>query len=123
MIRKALISCTASFHLMLIGLGTAGLSYSAETVGNAAVGAEKIYSLAEVAGHSQREDCWMAIGGEVYNLSAYLPQHPSNPAIVLPWCGKEATQAYRTKNRGRPHTSNADQLLSKYRIGKLGDAR
>ena len=61
----------------------------------------------------------MAIRGSVYDLSAYLPEHPSRPELVLTWCGKEATEAYNTKNKGRPHSPYADELLKKYRIGKL----
>jgi cytochrome b involved in lipid metabolism len=80
------------------------------------------YSLAEVAHHTAANDCWMAIDGQVFDLSAYVPQHPANPSVLLPWCGKEASTAYHTKNRGRPHSPYADQLLSKYRIGALDDA-
>ena len=65
------------------------------------------------------DNCWMAIRGTVYDLSAYLPRHPSPPEIVLPWCGKEATEAYDTKTKGRPHSAYADELLAKYRIGIL----
>jgi len=61
----------------------------------------------------------MIIAGEVYDFSAYLPKHPSNPRYVLPWCGKEASEAYRTKTTGRSHSSRADQLLPAYRIGRL----
>lgn len=39
------------------------------------------------------------------------------------WCGKEATDAYRTKTKGRPHSPYADQLLPTYRIGQLTDTR
>ena len=61
----------------------------------------------------------MAIRGGVYDLSAYLPEHPSRPELVLPWCGKEATEAYNTKTKGRPHSPYSDELLNKYRIGKF----
>jgi len=79
------------------------------------------YTLAEVARHGSESDCWMAIHGQVYDLSAYLPEHPTRPSIILPWCGKEATEAYDTKTRGRPHSPGADQLLEQYRIGVLKD--
>lgn len=80
---------------------------------------EKRYTLSEVAIHNRAEDCWMAIRGVVYDLTAYLPQHPTNPEIVVPSCGQEATVAYTTKNRGRPHSPYADGLLQRYRIGTL----
>lgn len=81
--------------------------------------AARALSLAEVAAHAVPEDCWMAIDGQVYDVSAYLPEHPSRPAIVLPWCGREASEAYRTKGKGRPHSPDADRLLATFRIGRL----
>lgn len=77
------------------------------------------FTLAEVAAHARADDCWMAIGGEVYDITAYVERHPSEPELLLPWCGREATEAYRTKTRGRPHSARADALLPQYRIGTL----
>ena len=74
-------------------------------------------SLAEVARHASAEDCWMAIHGTVYNLTAYLPEHPSQPSFILPWCGREATEAYQTKTRGRTHSPQADQALADFSMG------
>jgi cytochrome b involved in lipid metabolism len=74
-------------------------------------------SLAEVARHARAEDCWMAIYGTVYDLTVYLPEHPSKPSIILPWCGKDATEAYQTKTRVRAHSPQADQELAIFAIG------
>lgn len=80
---------------------------------------EQTIGLAQLARHGTPGDCWMAIRGEVYDLSAYLPLHPSRPEVVEPWCGKEASEAYNTKTKGRRHSGAADQLLRDYRIGSL----
>jgi cytochrome b involved in lipid metabolism len=80
---------------------------------------EQRYTLADVARHATEADCWMAINGVVYDFTAYLPDHPSRPSVILPWCGKEATEAYKTKTKGRPHSPGADQLLPTYRLGLL----
>ena len=85
----------------------------------AAAAAARRITLAEVARHAVESDCWMAIDGLVYDFTAYLPDHPSRPSIVLPWCGKDASEAYRTKTKGRPHSPEADQMLPAYRIGTL----
>lgn len=77
------------------------------------------FTLAEVAAHARADDCWMAIAGEVYDITAYVERHRSEPELLLPWCGREATEAYRTKTRGRPHSARADGLLVQYRIGTL----
>ncbi len=61
----------------------------------------------------------MAIRGSVYDLATYLPSHPSRPQAIEPWCGKDATDAYNTKTKGRQHSNRADILLLKYRIGRF----
>jgi cytochrome b involved in lipid metabolism len=121
--RKFFLTSTVLFWLAVVVFWGAA-TWLPENAGQASVAAaEKSYPLAEIARHATPNDCWMAIGGAVYDLSAYLPQHPSDPALVLPWCGKEATEPYRTKTKGRPHSPYADQLLAKYRIGQVSDAR
>jgi cytochrome b involved in lipid metabolism len=77
------------------------------------------YRLDEIARHDRAADCWMAIDGAVYDLTGYLPQHPTKPEVIVPYCGKDATFAYGTKNRSRPHSSYADGLLRSYRIGTV----
>jgi len=85
----------------------------------AADAGQRLITAAELARHNRPEDCWMAIRGAIYDLSAYLPEHPSRPEIIEPWCGKEASEAYATKTVGRPHSPHADRLLERYRIGRL----
>lgn len=111
------IVSTVAFVLAVGAFWGASILIPADPPLNAA--GKRIYTLAEVAKHERPQDCWMTIAGGVYDLSSYLPLHPSDPAIVTPWCGKEATEAYRTKTKGRPHSTYADQLLPKYRIGNL----
>jgi hypothetical protein len=76
-------------------------------------------ALSEVAQHASAGSCWMAIQGQVYDLTAYLPEHPTQPSVILPWCGQEASEAYQTKNKGRAHSPRADRLLADYPIGVL----
>ena len=35
-------------------------------------------------------------------MGAYLLSILPAPALVLPWCGKEASEAYATKGQGKP---------------------
>lgn len=118
MTRKLFFFATALFWLAVLSIW-AGSRWWPAPDGEAPVVAQKGYLLAEVARHASGDDCWMAINGNVYDLTAYLPEHPSRPSIILPWCGKEASEAYRTKTRGRPHSPEAEQLLVTYRIGLL----
>jgi len=121
MTRKLFIYSTLVFWIVVTGLAMTSLFRMPEKPGAAETG-EKIITPAELAAHATPENCWMAIRGAVHDVSAYLPEHPSRPDIVLPWCGKESTEAYETKMKGRPHSPYADELLANYRIGTLGKA-
>lgn len=81
---------------------------------------DRTVSAPELARHATPADCWMAIEGQVYDLSAYLPQHPSEPAQIEPWCGRDATEGWTTKGMGRAHSARAAAMLPRYRIGRLG---
>lgn len=81
--------------------------------------AERAYTLAQVGEHAKLEDCWMAIRGQVYDLTAYIPQHPTSRRVLQPWCGTDATEGMDDKGIGRPHSEHAWGLLAKYRIGRL----
>ena len=118
--KKLFISSTLLFGIAVAGFWLAA-ALSPEPVGQTAVAAptEKQYSLQDVAKHATPSDCWMSINGQVYDFTAYLPGHPADPAVIQPWCGKDASEAYRTKTRGRPHSPYADTLLPRYRIGAL----
>lgn len=77
------------------------------------------YRLEEVALHASPEDCWLVIDGLVYELTDYLDEHPAPAGVIEPWCGREASQAYHTKQRGRAHGALADRLLADFLRGRL----
>lgn len=116
MMRRLYFVATLMFWLAFTAFWGAGLWMHAEQQ-TAARSTMRVYGLDEVTKHSKPDDCWMAIGGNIYDLTAYLPQHPTRADVIVPWCGKEATVAYNTKNRSRPHSSYASNLLQQYRIG------
>jgi len=116
--KRLYLVATAVFWLAVAGFWGASLWLPEEGSTVLAAGDRRV-SADELARHARPDDCWMAIRGSVYDLGAYLPQHPSPPDVVLPWCGREATQAYLTKTRGRAHSPYADELLARYRIGVL----
>ena len=118
--KKLFISSTLLFGIAVTGFWLAA-ALAPEPVGQRAVAApaDKQYSLQDVAKHATPGDCWMGINGQVYDFTTDRPGHPADPAVIQPWCGKDASEAYRTKTRGRPHSPYADTLLPKYRIGAL----
>lgn len=83
------------------------------------VQAQNSYSLDEIELHQTPEDCWMAIEGQVYDLSNYLPDH-DRFLDIRQWCGQDATEDYNTKaGMNRDHSSRADEMLAAYLIGEL----
>lgn len=121
MMRKLFIFASALFWVAIFTTWAAS-SRAPGSPAESAAAADRRISLDEVARHAVADDCWMVINGVVYDITSYLPEHPSNPRIVVPWCGKEASDAYRTKTRGRAHSVEADALLNNYRIGVVGAA-
>ena len=84
-------------------------------------GADRAYTMEEVARHDSGESCWYVIEGKVYDVTGYVPRHPTPPTVLLPWCGKEATEGMRTKGYGRDHSAGAWEMLEQYRIGTLAE--
>lgn len=80
--------------------------------------AKPVYTLEEVARHSSEASCWLVIEGKVYDVTGYVPRHPAPKAVILRWCGKEATEGMRTKGYGADHTPAAWGMLDEYLIGE-----
>ena len=117
--RQLFIIATASFWLLLLGFASSDRSLPSQVQAPLPVASGDFRTLGEVARHKTVDDCWMAINGEVYDLSSYLPEHPSEPEIIVAWCGREASGAYRTKMKNRTHSARADRQLAEYRIATL----
>lgn len=45
--------------------------------------ATKEYEMEEVQKHNTEDDCWLVIGEKVYDVTAYLPEHPGGADIML----------------------------------------
>lgn len=83
------------------------------------VDAVKTITLGEIAKHADKTDCWMAIEGNVYDVSAFVPKHPGEDAILL-GCGKDATEMFNKRpNDGTSHSDRARTQLANFLIGKL----
>lgn len=78
------------------------------------------YSLDDVAIHASADDCWMVIGGGVYDVTEYIAAEKHGPAIAQ-GCGVDATEGFETRpmGSGTPHSANARAMMQKYYIGDL----
>ena len=60
----------------------------------------KTYSLADVATHNNKTDCWFVVNANVYNVTGYENSHPGGAQNITNFCGKDAT-AYFTAEKKR----------------------
>ncbi len=124
MSKRLFFVSTALFWVLLAGVSVSALLGTPDpALAEGQGGKTRVISATELARHASAKDCWMAIRGAVYDVTAYLPQHPTPPEIINAWCGKEATEAYNTKGVGRPHGQYTDQMLDAYKIGEFRKKR
>ena len=134
------VFAVAVFYILLAGLpsnpggggGGGGDGQATDTSGPTPVvqtpgqptqtGGTTTISAQEVAKHSSSSDCWIIISNKVYNVSSYLRSHPGGAGAITPYCGKEATRAFETKDlggSGANHSSRAYNPLDSIYVGDL----
>ncbi|OCK79485.1 cytochrome b5-like Heme/Steroid binding domain-containing protein, partial [Lepidopterella palustris CBS 459.81] len=80
-------------------------------------GNNHVISLKDVAKHSSSEDIWIAIGGEVYDMTRYQEEHPGGKKVLQKLAGKDATKQFRKYHRDAMLLRFKDEL----RVGVLGE--
>lgn len=69
------------------------------------------YTMSQVASHNSESSCWMVINGNVYDVTSYIPEHPT--ITITDGCGIDATSMYEeiAKHQGRANSTLADYLI------------
>jgi len=75
----------------------------------------KVYKLSEVAEHNTGDDMWMAIHNKVYDVTAFIEEHPGGMEVLVENAGLDATYTFEDVG----HSLDARELLSQYYIGDL----
>jgi hypothetical protein len=57
-------------------------------------GGNRLVSTQELASHNSARDCWVALHGDVYDLTAYAKRHPGGSSWITNLAGKDGTQSY-----------------------------
>lgn len=76
----------------------------------------KSYTMAEVALHNSRTNCWAAVSGSVYDLTSWIGQHPGGSTAIIGICGLDATSAFTAQHSGQARPVSE---LSGFKIGVL----
>lgn len=74
----------------------------------------KSFSRSEIAKHNKETDCWTYLESKVYDLTTWLPLHPSGPTLVLEMCGADGAPS----SRGH-HNYEQDGAIAPYYVGEL----
>jgi len=76
------------------------------------------FTLAEVAKHTTKADCWVVVSNQVLNVTSFLSEHPGGELAILTFAGKDATEEF--------NMIHPPDVIGKYApnavIGMLGDA-
>merc|ERR1711904_377333 len=51
-------------------------------------------TLAEVAKHVTKTDCWVVVSGQVLDVTSFLGEHPGGELAILTFAGKDATEEF-----------------------------
>merc|ERR1712039_1168581 len=51
-------------------------------------------TMAEVAKHISKTDCWVVVSGQVLNVTKFLGEHPGGELAILTFAGKDATEEF-----------------------------
>lgn len=74
-----------------------------------------VYTLDQVSEHSSSENCWLLIGGKVYDVTRFLEEHPGGDDVLLSATGKDATDDFEDVG----HSKTARDMLTNYYIGDI----
>lgn len=68
-----------------------------------------------ISKHKAIDDCWLYVDDSVYVVTAFLQMHSGGPDKISPYCGGDATSAFKS----RVHSEGAKLLLKRLSIGKI----
>jgi len=129
MMKRVVIICLVifwTFYAAIVSIGFAQHTFSKDkptsTVApttNTQNSGQTTLDTTEVAKHASSNSCWLIIDSKVYDITGYFGSHPAGNAIMVNFCGKEASVAYHLSPHR--HSGYADSLLAKYLLGNLGE--
>ncbi|KAL6527002.1 Cytochrome b5 isoform E [Orobanche gracilis] len=75
----------------------------------------KVHAFEEVSKHNKTKDCWLIIGGKVYDVTPFMDDHPGGDDVLLSATGKDATNDFEDVG----HSDSAREMMDKYYIGDI----
>ncbi|KAF7118972.1 hypothetical protein CNMCM5793_008612 [Aspergillus hiratsukae] len=73
------------------------------------------YTLKEVALHNRKDDNWIVIHGQVYDVTKYQQDHPGGADVLIEVAGSDATEAFEDIG----HSEDSREILQEFLTGSL----
>jgi cytochrome b involved in lipid metabolism len=70
-------------------------------------------TLAKISEHNSVTDCWIIIDSKVYEVSKFLDLHAGGGFAIIPYCGKDATSAFNTKDKN-PQQNHSNTAVASW---------
>lgn len=77
----------------------------------------KVFTLEEVAKHKTEKDLWLIIDGKVYDVTAFVDEHPGGVNTLTDNAGTDGSGEFDAVG----HSAAAKDMLKKYLIGELSE--
>lgn len=74
------------------------------------------YTIAEVATHNTKTDCWTVINKNVYNLTDWVSRHPGGETPITRLCGTDGSSSF---NKQHGKAARPASMLALFKIGVL----
>ncbi|WWC59983.1 uncharacterized protein I303_102546 [Kwoniella dejecticola CBS 10117] len=71
------------------------------------------YSLEQLKEHNTRESLWMLLHDKVYDITAFMDEHPGGDEVLVEEAGRDATEAFEDVG----HSDEAREMLPKMLLG------
>jgi hypothetical protein len=78
--------------------------------------ATKVIPMSEVTLHATGKDCWTVINGTVYDLTAWVSEHPGGSGPIMTLCGTDGTNSFTTQHGGQ---ARPEAELAGFEIGTV----
>lgn len=79
----------------------------------------RILTREDLDAHKSAQSCWVAFKGKVYDVTAFVSDHPGGDDLILENAGKDVENIMKDKD-SHDHSESAYEMLEEYVIGRLG---
>jgi cytochrome b involved in lipid metabolism len=79
-----------------------------------------LITFSEIAQHNIADDCWLVIGGQVFDVTEFITTHAEGQSIVR-GCGQDATELFALMVMSSEilDSNSLDMILAEYFLGDI----